>query len=137
MNMFHVRIIALVVVGLMACSVPAQRGEALPGTTKPDKKQAEPTPKQQALAEAIGKGHSYDKHVVKAKEFPEVNTHGEFIKQIANVIANPTHTKKLASDREAFYDQPSNTIVIVNPKTKDKGTCFRPNAGKRYYDNLK
>jgi pyocin large subunit-like protein len=142
MNMFHVRRIALIVLGLLACALDSgavgfQRGEALPGTAQSDKKQAEPTPKQLALAEAIGKGHSYEKHVVEAKEFPEIKTHDEFIKKIANVIANPTHSKKLASDREAFYDQPSNTIVIVNPKTKDKGTCFRPSAGKRYYDNLK
>src|ERR1019366_1649902 len=69
MNMFHVRRIALVVLGLLACALDSgaaefQRGEPLPGTAKPDKKQAEPTPKQLALAEAIGKGHSYEKHVV-------------------------------------------------------------------------
>jgi hypothetical protein len=102
-----------------------------------DKKKKEPTREEMKLAEKIGKGHSYDKHVVKERQFPKVKDQQAFIDLIAEVLANPTHSKKLERGREAFYDQPQNILVIVDPRSRDKGTCFRPSAKKRYYDNLK
>ena len=101
------------------------------------KKDKTPTAAQVKTAEAISNGHSYQKHVVDEELFPEVKSKADFAKLIAGVLANPTHHKELSNDREAFYDQASNIIVIVNPHAKDRGTCFRPNAKKRYYDNLK
>jgi hypothetical protein len=104
----------------------------------------EPTASQKAIAKKIGKGHSFQKHVVDDKEFDSLlkektrrDRQEEFIDLIARVMANPTHSKKLARGREAFYDQANNVIVIVDPNTRDHGTCFRPNQKKRYYDNLK
>jgi len=104
--------------------------------TKKDKEKA-PTAAQLKLAEAISNGHSYQKHVIDEELFPEIKSRAEFAKMIARVLANPTHSRELANDREAFYYQPSNTLVIVNPHAKDRGTCFRPSARKRYYDKLK
>jgi hypothetical protein len=101
---------------------------------KPEKA---PTSAQRKIAEAISKGHAYQKHVVDEELFPEVKSRADFAKLIAGVLANPTHTRKLSNDREAFYDQARNTLVLVNPRAKDRGTCFRPSAKKRYYDNLK
>lgn len=150
--MSQARFIALVAIGIFFCMVglspthvPAQTDppkkiqpeKTPPVKTKESKKDVAPTSKQLARAEAIGKGHSYDKHVVQGKEFPEVKSKDDFIQMISNILANPSHTKKLANNREAFYDRPSNTLVLVNPNARDKGTCFRPSAGKRYYDNLK
>ena len=106
------------------------------GGAQETKKKA-PTPAQVKTAEAISNGHSYQKHVVDEDLFPEVKTRAEFAKLIAGVLANPTHHKELTNDREAYYDQAGNIIVIVNPHAKDRGTCFRPSAKKRYYDNLK
>jgi pyridoxal/pyridoxine/pyridoxamine kinase len=104
----------------------------------------EPTASQKAIAKKIGKGHSFQKHVVDGKEFDSLlkektksDRQEEFIALIAKVMANPTHSKKLARRREAFYDNANNVIVIVDPSTRDHGTCFRPNQKKRYYDNLK
>jgi hypothetical protein len=97
----------------------------------------EPTAKQKKIAEAIGKGHAYEKHVVEEKLFPECKTRDDFIQVIAKVLANPTHHKELENEREAFFDKKSNTIVIYNPRAKDRGTCFRPRAGLKYYENLK
>jgi hypothetical protein len=104
----------------------------------------EPTDSQKSIAKKIGKGHSFQKHVIDEKEFDSLlkektrrERQEEFIALIAKVMANPTHSKKLARKREAFYDQSNNILVIVDPNTRDHGTCFRPSAKKRYYDNLK
>ncbi len=102
-----------------------------------DTKKREPTREEKKLAEKIGTGHSYHKHVVMDGAFPKIKDKKAFVALIADILANPTHSKKLERNREAFYDQPQNIIVIVDPRNKDKGTCFRPGSKKRYYDNLK
>jgi hypothetical protein len=89
------------------------------------------------ISRAIAHGHAYEKHVVEEKLFPEVKSKDDFQEVIAKVLTRPTHHRKLTSDRQAFYDRKSNTIVIYNPRARDNGTCFRPNAGLRYYENLK
>jgi hypothetical protein len=104
---------------------------------KKDSKPKEPTAAQLKIAAAIAAGHSYEKHVVEEKLFPEVKNENDFKELIARVLANPTHHRKLENDREAYYDKPSNTIVIHNPHARDRGTCFRPNAGLKYFENLK
>ena len=102
-----------------------------------DKEVKEPTAAQLKIAKAIASGHAYEKHVVEEKLFPEVKNKDDFVEVIANVLANPTHHRELENDREAYYDKKSNTIVIYNPHARDKGTCFRPRAGLKYYENLK
>jgi hypothetical protein len=97
----------------------------------------QPTAAQKKIANAIANGHAYEKHVVDEKLFPEVKSVKEFADVIGKVLANATHHRDLENDREAYYDRPSNTIVIYNPRAKDKGTCFRPRNGLKYYENLK
>jgi hypothetical protein len=104
---------------------------------KKDRKLKEPTAAQLKIARAIARGHSYEKHVVGEKLFPEVRSVEDFIELIANVLANPTHHRKLENDREAYFDNKSRTIVIYNPHARDKGTCFRPRAGLKYFQGLK
>ncbi len=125
--------------GIAAClfALALAATEGVSGDKKKDVKAKEPTAKQQKIAKAIGTGHAYEKHVVDEKLFPEVKSEKDFIELIAKVIANPTHHKELENDREAYYDKKSNTIVIYNPRAKDNGTCFRPRAGLKYYENLK
>ena len=102
-----------------------------------DKKLKEPTAAQLKIAKAIATGHAYEKHVVEEKLFPEVKNKDDFVEVIANVLANPTHHRELENDREAYFDKKSNTIVIYNPHARDKGTCFRPHAGLKYFEGLK
>lgn len=109
-------------------------GPAPAGKKDPKK---EPTAAQKKIARAIGMGHSYEKHVVDEKLFPEVKSRDDFIDLIANVLANRTHHRDLENDREAYYDRKTNTIVIYNPHARDRGTCFRPRNGLKYFDNLK
>jgi hypothetical protein len=106
-------------------------------TKKKDTKPKEPTAAQLRIAKAMANGHAYDKHVVEEKLFPEVKNKDQFEQVIAKVLASPTHHRKLENDREAYFDSKSNTIVIYNPHARDKGTCFKPRAGLRYFENLK
>ena len=122
---------ALLAALLIAASASAD------GDPKKDENLKEPTAAQLKIAKAIAKGHSYEKHVVEEKLFPEVKSTDDFMELIARVLANPTHHRKLENDREAYFDNKSNTIVIYNPHARDKGTCFRPRAGLKYYENLK
>ena len=107
------------------------------GDPQKNKKLKEPTAAQLKIARAIARGHAYEKHVVEEKLFPEVKNTNDFIEVIGKVLANPTHHRELENDREAYYDKKSNTIVIYNPRAKDKGTCFRPRAGLKYFEGLK
>ena len=104
---------------------------------KRDKKLKEPTAAQLKIARAIAMGHAYEKHVVEEKLFPEVKNRSDFMELIGKVLANPTHHRELENDREAYFDNHSETIVIYNPHAKDKGTCFRPRAGLKYFEGLK
>jgi hypothetical protein len=107
------------------------------GDPKKDKKLKEPTAAQLKVAKAIAMGHAYEKHVVEEKLFPGVKNRNDFIELIATVLANPTHHRELENDREAYFDNKSKTIVIYNPHARDKGTCFRPRAGLKYFEGLK
>jgi len=126
-----VAVAALLAVLLIAAAARAD------DDSKKGKKPKEPTAAQLKIAKAIAHGHAYEKHVVEEKLFPEVKNRDDFIDVIAKVLANPTHHRELENDREAYFDKKSNTIVIYNPHARDKGTCFRPSAGLKYFEGLK
>jgi hypothetical protein len=107
------------------------------GDLNKDRKPEELTAAQLKIAKAIARGHSYEKHVIAERLFPEIKNRGEFVELIAKVLAKPTHHRDLENDREAYFDKKTNTIVIYNPHARDKGTCFRPRAGLRYFEGLK
>ena len=85
-------------------------------------------------ANTIANGHAYNKHVQVQKEFPEIKNVNDFATLINTIMTSPAEHKVLTNGREAFWD--GKTVVIYNPKAGDKGTCFRPTAGKSYFDNL-
>ncbi len=85
-------------------------------------------------ADDIANGHAYNKHVIDQQEFPEIRNNSDFATLIEDIINNPEEHKALSNGRHAFWK--NNTVVIYNPNAADKGTCFKPTGGKRYYDNL-
>jgi hypothetical protein len=123
--------VALLVALLIQVSASAD------GDQRIDKGLKEPTAAQLKIAKAIAMGHSYEKHVIGEKQFPDVKSTEDFVELIASVLANPTHHRKLENNREAYFDNRSNTIIIYNPHARDKGTCFRPRAGVKYFEGLK
>jgi len=130
-----VRTLAILVIA--ACTLALLVMSFASGGGDKNKKPKEPTAAQLKIAKAIASGHSYEKHVVEEKLFPEVKNRDDFTELIGKILSNPTHHRQLENDREAYFDNKSNTIVIYNPHAKDRGTCFRPRAGLKYYEGLK
>lgn len=120
-----------------ALAIVLAGGGLIAGQEPKAPKVKEPTAAQKKIAVAISGGHSYQKHVVDEKQFPDIKSQEEFGELIAKVIANATNHRELENGREAYYDKNINVIVIYNPKARDKGTCFKPSAGIRYFQNLK
>jgi hypothetical protein len=83
----------------------------------------------------IAQGHSYTKHVVTQQEWgnpPMGKAAFEVI--VREVMTTPDASKNLSGGRKAYWK--GNTLVIYDPRTTDKGTCFKPRRGKAYYDKL-
>ncbi|MDK9357373.1 mAFB alternative [Lelliottia wanjuensis] len=91
------------------------------------------------VGEEIANGHAFDKHVIEQSEFKElgISTKEQFAAHIEKVVKNPTSSKNFSGGRTAYWDEPSGTVVIRNPKSADGGTAFRPTNGRAYYDNLR
>lgn len=88
-----------------------------------------------AAAPTIASGHSYSKHVVTQKEWgdPPMKK-AAFAPIVADVMNNPDASKDLKNGRKGYWK--GDIVVIYDPSTGDKGTCFKPTLGKKYYDNL-
>lgn len=78
----------------------------------------------------IANGHSYGKH---KGEFGNPSQ-PDFKNTVQDVMNNPTETRNLSNGRKAYWK--GDTVVIYNPNASDYGTCFKPNQGKTYFDNL-
>ena len=97
---------------------------------------ASPTVDAAAVAGRIAAGHAYDKHVVAEGQFPGIASRAAFAALIQGIIEHPTASRQLTSERMAWWDEASGTVVIANPHDRDGGTCFKPRAGRPYFDHL-
>lgn len=107
------------------------------------------------IAETIARGHAYRKHVEGigngdvGREFeagrviarlafppPSVERPEQFAALLRRVIET-AENEPLQRDRRKFWDRRTGTVVIVDGKSRDCGTAFRPNAGRNYYDRLR
>ncbi len=86
------------------------------------------------IAEQISAGHAYDKHVVRDDDFPEIKSRREFRNLIMKILRNPTEWKQLEGGRSGYWDEETGTVVVRDPRHPDGGTAFRPDKGKRYYN---
>jgi Domain of unknown function (DUF4157) len=88
-----------------------------------------------ASALTIATGHSYSKHVVTQKEWGDPPMKKEaFGPIVADVMNTAGASKDLKNGRKAYWK--GDTIVIYDPNSSDKGTCFKPTLGQKYYDKL-
>jgi filamentous hemagglutinin len=100
-----------------------------------DRLDAEVTAATARVANTIANGHAFAHH---AAEFPEVSGKSQFAGVIQRVISNPNSLVKPLSDgRTAFYEETTNSLVIVDPKRTDAGTAFRPSDGVNYVYRLR
>jgi RHS repeat-associated protein len=100
-----------------------------------------------AIAQRIGAGHAFAKHVILRGEFPGITTTDELASLTEDVMTNYTNMRQLSGGRAAYYDSTRNIIVIENPAAADAGTVFRPGhspatpggsaaAGTAYFNGL-
>lgn len=94
------------------------------------------TPEEEDIAEKIASGHAWDDHVADSDGDlnGEFDSQEEFAQEIKDIIENPDDHARLKDGREAWWDDQSETIVIHDPKNPDKGTAFRPDIGKEYFN---
>jgi hypothetical protein len=52
-------------------------------------------------------------------------------------FASASNTKQLSGGQTAYWDEKTWSIVIVDPKSPDGGTAFKPKQGRPYFVNLK
>ena len=97
-------------------------------------------------ADAIARGHAYAKHagefrrgrVIAGLAYPlsTVTSRALFGTRIEEAM-RARDTKPLANKRRAYWHASTGTVVITNRNAKDCGTAFRPDNGRRYYENLR
>ena len=92
-------------------------------------------------ASTIASGHAFKKHVLGKgrrgkKEWgdPPSVTRAEFAAVVQDVMDSPDEARNLSDGRKAYWK--GDIVVIYNPGAGDKGTCFKPDSGKAYYDRL-
>ncbi|WP_370979963.1 DUF637 domain-containing protein [Agaribacterium sp. ZY112] len=80
--------------------------------------------KAQEESVRLANGHAF-KHVTDDGYFPFVETREEFAKHIEKVMTYPTHQRLANGGREYFYDLPTETFVVLNPRDPDGGSVFK------------
>jgi RHS repeat-associated protein len=84
-------------------------------------------------ANQIANGHAFEKH---ADEFG-AETPEELEQIVKDTLERATQSRELSNGRTAYYDEETNTVVIVDPANPDNGTAFKPTPGKVYFEELK
>ncbi len=82
------------------------------------------------VAKSIAEGHAYAKHVEEQNEFPGVENRDEFAALIETIIRTPSEDKNLTRERQAFWDDATQVVVIVDPNSLDLGTAFAQKVEK-------
>jgi RHS repeat-associated protein len=83
-------------------------------------------------ANQIANGHAFERH---ADEFG-AETPDELEQVIKDALENATKSRELSNGRTAYYDEETNTLVIVDPSSPDGGTIFKPSGGEEYFNGL-
>jgi hypothetical protein len=85
------------------------------------------------LAARIASGHAWIEH---RAEFAAITNTAGFIAFIESILLAPDAERQLPRGRTAYWHDSSGTIVLLSPNDPDRGTCFKPAAGRAYFDNL-
>lgn len=85
------------------------------------------------IGDQISKGHAFDKHVIEQREFPEIETRGQFAHLIKDAVMNGEF-RGLSGSRTAYWNE--GTVVIRDPNAADGGTALRPRDGHDYFEGL-
>lgn len=83
-------------------------------------------------AQDISRGHAFREHV---HQFPEVQSEHD-LQLLTQDIIERNEPRKLEHGRQAYWDDQTQAVVIIDPRSRDFGTIFRPRRGKAYFDGL-
>jgi SPP1 gp7 family putative phage head morphogenesis protein len=95
------------------------------------------TKRNREVAEKIANGHAYDKHVVKARDFPKIKNRKQFQELIEDVMNNPDEVRELENGRKVYWRDKEGIAVFDNPSDPDGGSAYIPKKGKGYFDTRK
>jgi hypothetical protein len=85
-------------------------------------------------AQRIANGHAFAQH---RQEFgPVALSRPGFANQVYETLTSASQSRSLERGRTAYYNDRTNTVVIVSPTDRDGGTAFRPIRGYDYYLGL-
>lgn len=90
--------------------------------------------KRKKASQKIGKGHAWEEH---KDQFPDIETPEELGELAEDIMEYPDDVKELENGRTGFWDEKTKSLVIHDPNHDDEGTIFKPDDGKKYFDNLK
>ena len=84
----------------------------------------------------IGTSHAWGKHG--HKYGGAINTKEEFVDLIETIIQDPDNIRFFRTDtqKKAFWDDATGTIVIFDPTNPDLGTAFPPDDGYQFFLDL-
>jgi hypothetical protein len=78
--------------------------------------------------------HAFENH---REDFPRALTPGDVAETIKKIMKAPTRWSYVRDGRIAYWDRPSQTLVIVDPIPPHEGTAMKPTTGERYFDELR
>lgn len=98
------------------------------------------------VANKIAHGHAWTNHGgefsekkrIANLEMPDTQKIGnpeEFQNYIITIMRT-TSPKIIPGNRKVYWDDNTGTIVFYDPYSNDCGTAFRPNEGKKYYEQV-
>lgn len=98
------------------------------------------------IAYKIAHGHAWTNHGgefsekkrIANLEMPDTQKIGnseEFQNHIITIMTT-TSPKIIPGNRKVYWDNSTGTIVFYDPYSNDCGTAFRPNEGKKYYEQV-
>lgn len=92
----------------------------------------------EAISKKISEGHAL-KHVNRSREIKHWQNLGVETKQafethiLKTLIANDTKVFHAHNNRDIYYNEKTNTVVIVHLSSFDKGSCHLPTSKERYF----
>jgi len=105
-----------------------------PGETDVEGARADLETTREKIAARIAGGHALGKHGYQFG-YPSEATLTNIVR---GVMTSPTYAiTGLGEGRSAYYDRPTNTLVIVDPNHADYGTVFRPPTREEYLGTLR
>ena len=69
--------------------------------------------------------------------FSDIQTREQYASRIYDTMVNGTHSRPGQRGKTFYYNSKTNTIVVVNPGSRDLGTGFPANNGLQTYRMLK